>query len=148
MRRVGIDIGGTFTDIVVFDETTGAIGRSKTLSTPRAPEEGFLKALDLAGVPMGEISALIHGTTIVTNLILERKGARVALITTRGYRDILEIMRATRPRPYDLIWRKPAALVPRHLRVEVDERIDARGNVLEPLDEEQAERSYRRDIST
>jgi len=138
LKRVGIDIGGTFTDIVAFDETSGAIGRSKTLSTPHAPEEGFLKALELAGVPMGEISALIHGTTIVTNLILERKGARIALITTRGYRDILEIMRATRPRPYDLMWRKPDVLVPRHLRLEVAERVDAHGKIVVPLDEDQA----------
>ena len=141
MKRVGIDIGGTFTDIVTFDEATGSLARSKTLSTPHAPEGGFLRALELASAPMAEVRALIHGTTIVTNLILERKGARIALITTRGYRDILEIMRATRPRPYDLIWRKPEALVPRHRRLEVAERIDARGAIVEALDESEAERA-------
>jgi N-methylhydantoinase A len=139
MKRVGIDIGGTFTDIVAFDEETGAITRSKTLSTPHAPEEGFLTALELASAPMKDVRALIHGTTIVTNLILERKGARVALITTRGYRDVLEIMRATRPRPYDLMWRKPEVIVPRHFRLEVNERVDARGRVIEALDHKQAE---------
>jgi N-methylhydantoinase A len=139
MKRVGIDIGGTFTDIVTFDEETGAIARSKTLSTPHAPEEGFLTALELASAPMRDVRALIHGTTIVTNLILERKGARVALITTRGYRDVLEIMRATRPRPYDLMWRKPEVIVPRHLRFEVNERVNARGGVIEALDRKQAE---------
>jgi N-methylhydantoinase A len=80
VKRVGIDIGGTFTDIVVFDELTGEVTRSKTPSIPNTPEQGFMQALDLANVSLSEVRALVHGTTIVTNLILERKGAKVALM--------------------------------------------------------------------
>jgi N-methylhydantoinase A len=134
MKRVGIDIGGTFTDIVVFDEATGQVRRSKTPSTPNAPEEGFIRALELVDVPVGAIRALVHGTTIVTNLILERDGARVALITSRGFRDVLEIMRATRPLPYDLGWRKPQPLIPREMCFEVNERIMADGSIATPVD--------------
>jgi N-methylhydantoinase A len=82
MKRVGIDIGGTFTDIVVLDEETGAVVHSKTPSVPNAPEQGFMKALDKAGVSLPDVRALVHGTTIVTNLIIQRDGARIALITT------------------------------------------------------------------
>jgi len=134
MKRVGIDIGGTFTDIVVFDEESGAVSHSKTLSTPQAPEHGFMRALDLAGVEADDLRALIHGTTLVTNLILERKGARVALITTRGFRDVLEIMRASRVLPYDLAWRKPQPIIPRNLRFEVTERVGPDGDIITPLD--------------
>src|SRR6185437_2832636 len=134
MKRVGIDIGGTFTDIVVFDEESGAVSPSKTLSTPQAPEHGFMRALDLAGVEADDLRALIHGTTLVTNLILERKGARVALITTRGFRDVLEIMRASRVLPYDLAWRKPQPIIPRNLRFEVTERVGPDGDIITPLD--------------
>ncbi|MCW6509278.1 hydantoinase/oxoprolinase family protein [Lichenifustis flavocetrariae] len=134
MKRVGIDIGGTFTDIVVFDEETGAVTRSKTPSVPSAPEQGFMTALSLAEVALDQVRTLVHGTTIVTNLILERKGAKVALITTKGFRDILEIMRATRPLPYDLAWRKPQPLIPRSLCFEVDERLMASGEVATPID--------------
>ena len=133
-KRVGIDIGGTFTDIVVFDEATGAVTRSKTPSTPSAPEQGFLAALEAVGVPIDEIGTLVHGTTIVTNLILERKGARTALITTRGFGDVLEIMRATRPLPYDLGWRKPVPLIPRSCCFEVNERIMADGTIETAID--------------
>src|SRR5688572_11032502 len=135
MKRTGIDIGGTFTDVVIYDEATRALTRRKALSTPTAPEEGCLAAFKDAGLAAEEISHLIHGTTIVTNLIIERKGGRVGVIATEGFRDVLEIMRATRERPYDLHWKQPAPLVPRHLRLEVTERVDARGNVVIPLDE-------------
>jgi N-methylhydantoinase A len=107
MKCVGIDIGGTFTDIVVLDEETGAVTHSKTPSVPNAPEQGSMTALDKAGVTLSDVRALVRGTTIVTNLIIQRDGARVALITTKGFGDVLEIMRATRPLPYDLAWRKP-----------------------------------------
>ncbi|MCX5569890.1 hydantoinase/oxoprolinase family protein [Kaistia nematophila] len=136
MQRVGIDIGGTFTDIVVFDESTGQVRRSKTPSTPSAPEDGFINALEKAGVAVDDVRALVHGTTIVTNLILERDGARVALITSHGFSDVLEIMRATRPLPYDLGWRKPTPLIPRAMCFEIDERIMADGTVVRPLDPE------------
>src|SRR5690349_4851402 len=135
MKRTGIDIGGTFTDVVVYDEATRSLTRRKALSTPDSPEEGCLAAFRDAGLTPAEVSHLIHGTTIVTNLIIERKGAKVGLITTAGFRDVLEIMRATRERPYDLHWKQPAPLVPRHLRVEVAERINAAGEIVLPLDE-------------
>jgi N-methylhydantoinase A len=137
MKRVGIDIGGTFTDIVVFDEETGDVTHSKTLSTPQSPEKGFVRAMELAHVSVDQLRALIHGTTLVTNLILERKGARIGLITTRGFRDVLEIMRASRPLPFDLGWRKPRPIVPRDLRVEVNERVNAEGEIVVPLDREE-----------
>ena len=143
MKRTGIDIGGTFTDVVIYDEATRVLTRRKALSTPEAPEEGCLAAFKEAGLSPSEISHLIHGTTIVTNLIIERKGAKVGVIATEGFRDVLEIMRATRERPYDLHWKQPAPLVPRHLRLEVTERIDARGGVVVPLDEESVRRAVR-----
>lgn len=136
IKRIGIDVGGTFTDIVVMDETSGAVRRGKVPSTPSAPEEGFLAALARCDVPLDEVRTLVHGTTIVTNLILERKGARVALITTAGFRDVLQIMRATRPLPYDLHWQKPQPLIPRELCFEVEERIMADGTVARPIDPE------------
>ena len=143
MKRVGIDIGGTFTDIVVLDEETGAVVRSKTPSVPNAPEQGFMKALDQAGVSLPDVRALVHGTTIVTNLIIQRDGARIALITTKGFRDVLEIMRATRPLPYDLAWRKPAPLIPRDRCFEVDERLSATGAVVHPIDRAQVDQVVR-----
>ncbi len=139
--RVGIDIGGTFTDIVLFDEGSGQLSHAKSLSTPAEPESGFMQALAAIGAPLGAISSLVHGTTIVTNLILERKGARIALITTKGFRDVLEIMRATRPLPYDLAWRKPRPLVPRDLCFEVDERVGADGEVVRAIDPDDVRRT-------
>src|SRR5258708_19647389 len=115
MKRVGIDIGGTFTDVVIYDEVTRRLERYKTMSTPRLPEEGCLEAFAQAGLSVDAISHLIHGTTLVTNLVIERKGAKVGLITTRGFGDILEIMRATRERPYDLHCHQPHPLLPRPL---------------------------------
>jgi N-methylhydantoinase A len=143
MKRTGIDIGGTFTDVVIYDEATRMLTRRKALSTPDAPEEGCLAAFKEADLSPSEISHLIHGTTIVTNLIIERKGAKVGVIATEGFRDVLEIMRATRERPYDLHWKQPTPLVPRHLRLEITERIDARGQIVVPLDEESVRRAVR-----
>ena len=146
--QVGIDIGGTFTDVVMFDEQSGRLTHAKTLSTPAEPEAGFMRALAEIGAPIEAVTRLVHGTTIVTNLILERKGARVALITTKGFRDVLEIMRATRPLPYDLAWRKPTPLVPRTLCFEVDERIDASGNVVRPIDPDDVRRVVEAALAT
>lgn len=134
MKRIGIDIGGTFTDLVVYDEQFKQLTKVKALSTPDQPEFGFLRALELAGVSIAEVSALLHGTTLVTNLIIERTGAATGLITTKGFRDTLEIMRFDRQFLYDLQWDKPAPLVPRYLRLEVDERIDHKGTVIRALD--------------
>ena len=138
MKRVGIDVGGTFTDLVVYDEETRDLSRTKVFSTPQNPEKGVIAAVAEADIEPTELSYLIHGTTLVTNLILERKGCKVGFITTEGFRDVLEIMRASRPRPYDLSWVKPSPIVPRHLRAEVRERLNHLGEELVPLDVAQA----------
>jgi N-methylhydantoinase A len=135
--RVGIDIGGTFTDGVLVDQQSGAVQISKVLTTPRDQSQGFLAALQ-ALVPAEQAAAvrtILHATTTATNAVLERRGAQVALITTRGFRDILEIGRQIRSELYDLQTDKPAPLVPRRLCFEVGERLHADGSVLEPLDE-------------
>ena len=136
--KLGVDIGGTFTDIVLLG-ADGALFGKKILSTPEdyslAIEEGVLELLSRAGVSPAEIAAIAHGTTIATNAIIERRGATVALITTRGFRDVLELARFRTPKLYDMNFRRPDPLVERRLRFEVPERIDAHGGVVEPLDE-------------
>src|SRR5581483_9971745 len=134
MKRVGIDIGGTFTDLVVVDEESGAVARTKTPTIPRAPEEGFLRAVEEQGIDLDEVSHFLHGTTLVTNLIIERAGATVGLITTKGFRDVLEMQRSFKKDQFDLQYDKPKPFVPRYLRLEVDERVDHRGNILKPVD--------------
>ena len=131
---VGIDTGGTFTDLAAFDAETGDIRVAKVPSTPGDPAEAIRTLLDDGRSPPGRV---IHGTTVATNALLERKGARVALITTRGFRDTLEIGNTRRASPglFDTKFIKPAPLVPRSLRFEVDERLLADGSVLRPLDE-------------
>ena len=135
--RVGIDIGGTFTDLV-FLAPGGRILRSKVLSTPDDYGQGIVNGLESGaaddGVRGSRVSQIVHGTTVATNAVLEGKGARVALITTEGFRDVLEIRRLRMPVLYDIRFRKPPALVPRRLRFEVPERIDHAGRVVRPLD--------------
>jgi N-methylhydantoinase A len=138
VKRVGVDIGGTFTDLVVLDEETGDLERIKTPTTPRSPEEGFLNAVADVKVRLDDVSHFLHGTTLVTNLIIERTGAKLGLITTEGFRDILEIQRSYRPDLYDLQWDKPKALVPRHLRLTVNERVGPNGAIIEEVDVNQA----------
>ena len=136
--RLGIDIGGTFTDIVLLSDE-GAIYSKKILSTPddysRAIHEGTATLLAETGIPAGAIREVGHGTTVATNAIIERKGVAVALVTTQGFRDVLEIGRFRSPRLYDLDFRKPEPLVERRLRLEVPERMLASGAVFKPLDE-------------
>lgn len=140
--RLGIDIGGTFTDGVLVDEGDGAVRITKVLSTPDDQARGFMEALGRlateTGLQPAELRSILHATTVATNAVLERKGAPVALITTRGFRDVLEIGRQIRHELYNLQTEKPAPLVPRRLCFEVGERLDYRGAVLEPLDEESA----------
>ncbi len=139
MYRIGIDVGGTFTDFTMIDEGTGQVHFHKVPSTPHDPSEaiaqGIAGLLADQGVAPAQVSHVGHGTTVATNLIIERKGARVGLITTRGFRDILEIGRQTRPHLYDYGVGKPPVAVPRQFRIEVAERIDASGAVHVPLDE-------------
>jgi N-methylhydantoinase A len=136
--RLGIDIGGTFTDAVLVD-LAGELRTFKVLSTPADPSYGFMAALDeareFAGFDRRSLTRLIHATTVATNAIFEGKGARVALVVTQGFRDILEIGRQIRPSLFDLSRQKPDPLVGRSLCFELDERIDAEGNVVTPLDE-------------
>ncbi len=134
MAIVAVDIGGTFTDLSSFDRATGRLRFAKTLSTPPKFETGLMNAVAEAGIVPSGIEALRHGTTVVINALLERKGARTALITTAGFRDLLEIGRGNRPEAFNILYRRLPPFVPRHLRYEVTERLDARGEVVVPLD--------------
>ena len=139
MYRVGIDIGGTFTDMLLVAED-GTVVIGKTLTTPADPSQAVENALQPAlkngAGAVGERGTLIHGTTLVTNALIERKGALTALLTTAGFRDAVEIGREHRYELYDLNLELPRPLVPRHLRFDVPERVAADGRVLQPLDEE------------
>src|SRR4051812_22385505 len=112
--RVGIDTGGTFTDLVALDEESGEVLLAKVLSTPSAPAQALLNALAQAKIPLAEIRHLIHGTTVATNALLERKGAKVAYVTTDGFEDVPFIQRIRREYHYDLMWIKPEPLVERY----------------------------------
>src|SRR5262244_3067323 len=141
--RVGVDIGGTFTDIVLLDEG-GRIHTKKVSSSvddyARAIVDGLGELFRETGLGGGDLTEVLHGTTVASNAILELKGARTGLITTRGFRDVLEIRRLRMPRLYDIAWEKPTPLVERRLRMEVAERITARGDVEIPLDPAEVER--------
>ena len=144
--RIGVDIGGTFTDIVVLGEGGERYTR-KVSSTvddyARAIVDGLAGLLADIGAEAAGIVELLHGTTVASNAILEHKGARTGLITTRGFRDVLEIRNLRMPRLYDMSWTKPVPLVERRLRVEVDERINAEGGIDRPLDEDSVARAAR-----
>ena len=135
--RLGVDIGGTFTDVAL--EVGDRRYTAKGLTTARAPEAGVLAIVRAiigeAGIKPGDVQLIIHGTTLATNALIERKGAKTALLTTEGFRDILEIRHENRFEQYDVNIDLPPPLVPRRLRLPVRERIDAQGNVLVPLDE-------------
>ncbi|MER3449065.1 MAG: methylhydantoinase [Chloroflexota bacterium] len=147
MYRVGVDIGGTFTDLVLLDDSAGEWQVAKTLTTPAAPEEavvaGLAELLAASGLRSEQVDRIIHGTTLVTNAIIERKGAPTGLITTEGFRDVLEIGREHRYDMYDIFIELPKPLVPRHLRLGVRERVLADGSVLIPLDEAEVRRAVR-----
>ena len=130
---VGIDVGGTFTDLFYSRDGTAVDRVLKVPSTPGDPSQGLIDALHAAGLQPDAVGLILHGTTIATNAVIERKGARCALVTTRGFRDILELGRRDRPRMYGLTGTHQP-LVPRALRWELDERLDHTGAVLRPLD--------------
>ena len=132
--RVGVDVGGTFTDLVALDG--GGVVTAKVPSTPRDQSQGVLRALE--AIEAGEVAAFAHGMTVATNALLERRGARTALVTTEGFRDLIELARQDRPALYDLAERRPEPLVPRELRFTVRERMGPHGE-LEPLDEASVE---------
>ncbi len=146
--RIGIDIGGTFTDAALVDGETGAIRVVKVLTTPEDPAQGFMAALErgLAECQASgrDVAAVVHATTVATNAIIEGKTARVGMLVTRGFRDILEIGRQIRSRLYDVHLQKPAPLVPRRFSLEVTERLDHEGRVLQPLDLDEVRQAARR----
>ena len=151
--RLAADIGGTFTDLVLLD-SGGGVHVAKTLSTPGYFKEGVLSGVERIlsdagaaagqGIALADVDYFVHGATVVLNALLERKLPKSALITTRGFRDVLEIMRTNNPRMYDLKWVKPKPIIPRHLRFEVAERIRHTGEVLCALDEEETRAVARR----
>lgn len=137
---VGTDIGGTFTDLVAFDSATGRLSFGKTLTTSQDLVDGVMSCLSEVGIDPASVDVLKHGTTQVINTLLERSGARTALVTTQGFRDVVEIGRASRPLAFDLDYQRSPPLVPAPMRLELQERIAADGSVLEPLREENLDR--------
>ena len=137
--RIGVDIGGTFTDVALVDDVAGRIGVAKTLTTPRDFAQGVLTALQMAtqryGVAPPDVGLLAHATTVVANALLEERGARAALVTTKGFRDVLELRRSARAHLYDMFQDAPRVLVPRRRRFEIAERVGADGKVVTPLAE-------------
>ncbi|WP_147124268.1 hydantoinase/oxoprolinase family protein [Shimia ponticola] len=139
--RMGVDIGGTFTDVVL--ERDGAITSTKVLTTYSAPEDAIIEGMHAvckkAGIAAGDIGQIIHGTTLATNALIERRGAKTALITTQGFRDVIEMRTESRFEQYDLNLVLPDPLLPRHMRFTVPERVNAQGEVMIPLDPAQIE---------
>ena len=145
--RVGVDIGGTFTDVVLLDDGGNVISKKISSSVEDyalAIVEGLESVFARHGVAPGEVAEIMHGTTVASNAILELAGARVGLVTSKGFRDVLELRNLRMPRLYDLTWEKPPPLVERYLRVVVDERVNAAGEVVRPLAREDARRAVRR----
>ena len=132
---VGVDVGGTFTDLVQIDQATGQVRLAKVASTMGNQAYGVLDALRAAGADLAALDLIVHGTTTTTNAVLERKLSRTGIITTQGFRDVLELGRRTRPQAYGMKGEfRP--IIPRDLRLEVPERMDAAGRVVTALDED------------
>jgi N-methylhydantoinase A len=144
--HIATDIGGTFTDLVFLEEGTGRVGLAKAPTTPPAFEDGISDALDKTNIAPASVTAFIHGTTVVINALTERKGATTALITTRGFRDVLELARSNRPALFNLRYEKPKPFVERYLRFEVTERMLHDGSVLTPLAEDEVSEVARRAV--
>jgi N-methylhydantoinase A len=136
--RIAVDVGGTFTDVVVLDDLGDSLGHEKVETVPTDPASGVLGGLGKAGVALRSFDFFVHGTTLGINALLTRSGARVAIVTTKGFRDVYELGRTDREPMYDFKYRKPASLVPRSLAFEVEERLDYRGGVIVPFNREEA----------
>src|ERR1700682_5066602 len=134
MITVAIDIGGTFTDLVGFDDKAGKFVEAKSLTTPHELTQGILDCIRKSGLAAATIDELIHGSTIAINTLIERKGAKTGLIVTRGTRDVYIIGRGNRPEAYNLFFHRHRPLLPRHLTCEVDERLLSSGEVHVPID--------------
>src|SRR5438309_3307238 len=130
---VAIDIGGTFTDLMAFDEATGRLAQAKSLTTPNQLVEGIIDCLRMSGVDLAEITELIHGSTTAINTLIERKGAKTGLVVTRGTRDVYIIGRGNRPESYNLFFHRHQPLVSRRMTLEIEERLLASGEVDTPL---------------
>jgi N-methylhydantoinase A len=135
MTRVGVDVGGTFTDVILHG-ADGRVSIRKLLSTPPSYDRAVVEAV--GGLAAGPVAEVVHGTTVATNAVLERRGSPTALVTTAGFRDVLELRRLRIPHMYDLFWRKPPPLVERYLRFELNERVAADGTVVRALDEDES----------
>ena len=137
MWFIGVDVGGTFTDFHAMNISDGRVFLHKTPSTPNDPSLAIMTGLDAllekSGIDVGEIVRLAHGTTVATNALIQRRGARVAVITTEGFKDLLEIGRQIRPKMYDLKADNPLPLSERHMRFEIAERVGSKGEVIKPL---------------
>ena len=140
---VGCDTGGTFTDLVALSDA-GEFRVAKVPSTPPDFDRAVIEGVRQLGIPSGDIRRLFHGTTVTTNAVITKRGAATGLVTTEGFRDILEIRRANREELYDILWDPPPALVPRRHRLEVAERVAYDGEVVTPLDEDTVRDAIRR----
>ena len=129
--RIGVDIGGTFTDFIVYDENDNKVIIDKIPTTPSDPEKAVIEVVkrNLNKEQLSNIDFFLHGTTVGLNALLERKGSKVGLLCTKGFRDIIEIRRGDRDEMYNLFWQPPPPLVPRYLRLEIEERLFANGKV-------------------
>ena len=129
--RIGVDIGGTFTDFIVYDENDNKVIIDKIPTTPADPEKAVIEVVkrNLNKEQLSNIDFFLHGTTVGLNALLERKGSKVGLLCTKGFRDIIEIRRGDRDEMYNLFWQPPPPLVPRYLRLEIEERLFANGKV-------------------
>ena len=145
--RLSADVGGTFTDVAAFDEKTGELKLGKTLTTPERLVAGIENGVGKAGTSFDAARLFLHGTTVAINTILERSGARCALLTTQGFRDIYEIGRVNRPEAYNLGFRKHKPLIDREMRFEIMERVDAQGTVLIKLDDEQVRSTVKQAVA-
>ena len=145
MMRVGVEVGGTFTDLVAIDGDE--IRVTKVPSTPSAPHVGALNALEAGEVSLARVADLIHGSTVATNAILERKGARVVFLVTKGFRDLLILQRHNRRSIYDLAYHKPLPVIARTDVIEIDERIDSAGEVVVELDDTALRESLREKLT-
>ena len=145
MYKLGIDIGGTFTDFALVDEKTGTMAIHKQLTTPLDPSncvlEGSSNLLSAHGVPFDQVGTVVHGTTVVTNAVIERKGAMTGMLTTAGFRDVLDIARERRYDLLDLRLVFPKPLIPRPLRFEIQERINYDGKVVRGLEMDEVRRA-------
>src|SRR5689334_1231984 len=147
--RIGIEIGGTFTDLILLRDGAAPV-TLKVSSTPSDPSEGALhgvgKLLEKAGVGWDEVEEVLHGSTVATNSLIERKGVRLALLTTKGFEDVLLIGRQEKTRIYDQFYQRPPPLVPREAIFGIPERLDAHGNIVQPMDEQALMASVRKAV--